>query len=211
MSSAFELFYILVVISCFAQMVYAQVVRFTHAVGALFVVTDLVEAMQLVALGLTPPARIRGIVSRLIRSCQSAGWEDCMIPKFHWLLHYAKHLERWGSAISCFVHERKHRMIKRYAQDIRNTGFQISAYASSVLHEVMSHQMWAATSDSAFMHSMGLIEPKKAKAALQHFVLLNMGLADATVMTSMSVFVRRFCMLVLTTLFCSQQSMVQIL
>ena len=43
-----------------------------------------------------------------------------MSPKFHWVAHFPLHLERLGTLISCLVHERKHKTIKRYADDIHN-------------------------------------------------------------------------------------------
>ena len=58
---------------------------------------------------------------------------ELMTPKFHWLLHFPMYLRRFGTLVSCFVHERKHRMVKRYCNDMRNT----STFEWSVLAEVM--------------------------------------------------------------------------
>ena len=61
-----------------------------------------------------------------------------MIPKFHWLLHFPAWLKRFRTLISCFVRERKHKMVKRYANDMRNTrtNFDEHSYEKSIMAEV---------------------------------------------------------------------------
>ena len=39
-------------------------------------------------------------------------------PKFHWLLHFGDHLRQVDMLVACFVHERKHKMVKRYVEKI---------------------------------------------------------------------------------------------
>ena len=44
-----------------------------------------------------------------------------VIPKHHYALHLAPMLQFFGGLISCLVHERMHRLVKRIANDMRNT------------------------------------------------------------------------------------------
>ena len=37
------------------------------------------------------------------------------VPKHHFMLHIPNQLERFGFLVSCFVHERKHKIVKRWA------------------------------------------------------------------------------------------------
>ena len=68
--------------------------------------------------------------------------EEHMHPKFHYLLHFSMFLRRWGSIPNCFCLERKHRLIKRFANDNKNVTLDRSAeYSSSVLREVTCHHL----------------------------------------------------------------------
>ena len=81
-----------------------------------------------------------------------------MQPKFHWLLHYAPCLSRFGTLISCFVHERKHRTIKRYAADILNT----TNYEKPLLSEATCQHLYMLFMPETFKFSVGLVRPVQA-------------------------------------------------
>ena len=62
---------------------------------------------------------------------------------------------------TCWVHERKHKVAKRYGADSRNTRI----YGLSVLSECVSHQLVEVLDPDAFDVSVGIIQrtsaPKK--------------------------------------------------
>ena len=76
---------------------------------------------------------MRKHVSDFLEAVHAAQWQDRMHSKFHWLLHFGSHLEKWGFMVQCYTHERKHRTIKRFAEDIQKT----SAYEQGLLREVL--------------------------------------------------------------------------
>ena len=80
--------------------------------------------------GVSPDQLQRSVHRFLDRYCEAIG-ADHMTPKFHWLLHFPFYLRHFGTLVSCYVHERKHRMLKRYCNDIRNT----TVFEHSVLAE----------------------------------------------------------------------------
>ena len=90
---------------------------------AVLILADVLELLQLAnrqpAAVLRP---LRGAIRSFLRKCEAAGWKKQMMPKFHWLVHLPTHLERFSCLPTCWVHERKHRVAKRYASDIKNTG-----------------------------------------------------------------------------------------
>lgn len=45
-----------------------------------------------------------------------------MVPKHHYLAHLPKCMAEQGSLLSCFCHERKHKQVKKVANELRNTG-----------------------------------------------------------------------------------------
>ena len=42
---------------------------------------------------------------------------DLWKPKFHWVFNLIDQLEKWEYLLACFIHERKHKVIKRWARD----------------------------------------------------------------------------------------------
>ena len=68
--------------------------------------------------------------------------------------------------IACFVHERKHKMLKRYLNDIRNT----IVFEKSVLSEVTCHHIFSLQNKS-FDFSPGLLKPHAASAKTRAFFL----------------------------------------
>lgn len=89
-----------------------------------------------------------------------------MHPKFHWLVHMPFHFERFGFLPTCWVHERKHRMVKRYASDVYNT----STFERTVLSEVTAHHMASLDDSSTFKFQPGLVKSRDASAKLKAFL-----------------------------------------
>ena len=79
--------------------------------------------------------QLQDAVERFLDAYCTAFGEAYMSPKFHWLLHFPQSLRNAGTLVACFVHERKHRMLKRYCNDIRNT----TSFEHSVLAEEPPH------------------------------------------------------------------------
>ena len=74
---------------------------------------DLIEMLQVVPLGLITPATLQKACEKFIGMCLEAGYKKHMHTKFHWALHFPQHLANHNMLPSCFVQERKHKMIKR--------------------------------------------------------------------------------------------------
>ena len=105
---------------------------------------------------------------------RAAGWSDAVIPKFHWCVHFPHHLSRWKVLPTCWAHERKHKIAKRYASEIRNTG----TYSASVLSEILAHQLHNVAEPDALDLSIKLVNPSKAKTDVSMFVVYLLSLPD---------------------------------
>ena len=81
--------------------------------SAYFALADLIELIQAVPLGRISPDSIAESSSIFISKCIDAKWQARMHTKFHWVLHMPGHLRQHKILPSCFVQERKHRMVKR--------------------------------------------------------------------------------------------------
>ena len=75
-----------------------------------------------------------------------------MTGKFHWLLHWPAHLQKWGCLPACFIHERKHRVAKRYGSNVTNT----RQYEKILLYEIMGHDIARLTETGIFAQQPGI-------------------------------------------------------
>jgi hypothetical protein len=64
--------------------------------------------------------------------------------------------------LSCFVHERKHRAIKRYCNDVTNA----TAFEATSLKEVLCHHIAQLSRSETFDFSVGLVRPRNAPRKL---------------------------------------------
>lgn len=81
-----------------------------------------------------------------------------LTPKFHWLLHFARAFERWGTLLACFVNERFHRNPKTYATELENTTGKASLH---LLKEVICHTLAKLDMPGALVFEVGPINPRK--------------------------------------------------
>jgi hypothetical protein len=108
--------------------------------------------------GKISPTHLGSKVHKFLSACEKAGWRSRLHPKFHWLLHFRKHLESHDFLIFCWVHERLHKVAKRYANDIKNT----LCYEESLLKQVVCHTLANWRTPGLFDTGLGLKDPRKA-------------------------------------------------
>ena len=82
--------------------------------NAFYSLTDFIDLIQLVPLGMVTPDSIDSAAKKFIGLCLDVGWRDWMHTKFHWCLHFGAHLRQHQQLPSCFVQERKHKVVKRF-------------------------------------------------------------------------------------------------
>ena len=99
---------------------------------------DLIDCFYNANRGTVSPNELARRVHAFLQMFVDVYGVDYITPKFHWLLHFPASLKRFRTLISCFVHERKHKMVKRYANDMRNTrtNFDEHSYEKSIMAEV---------------------------------------------------------------------------
>ena len=143
---------------------------------------DLMDQLQAIPLGLVSPELLRSTIRKLLKATLVAGWEQSLHPKFHWLLHLPRHLAHHEFLPSCFVHERKHRLVKRYSSDIKNT----ISFDKSVMAELLCQHFADIEDEDSFNMGVGLLQPKMAPNKMLKFMEaeLNMSLASFRVTTS---------------------------
>ena len=160
------------IIAFFLQHVMMRAGFAIAACTAFLHLADIADLLLAASTGKVTPALLRDAIKRFLDACIAAGWRAHMHPKFHWLIHLPTYLYRWGTLLSCFVHERKHKMVKRYSTDIHNT----RRNEWSVLSEVTCHHIAALRSTHVFDFSVCLQPPiHQAPAKMKRFVLDAIG------------------------------------
>jgi hypothetical protein len=93
---------------------------------------------------------------------------DNWIPKCHYALHLPHHLQAKGTLLSCWTHERKHKQIKKFANELDNTShtFELNV----ITHQVFCQIEALKTDDALVSHKARLINPKLASADLNSLV-----------------------------------------
>ena len=146
-----------------------------HGCVAYLALCDLLDMLVAVPRGIVTPAMLAASVDAFLTACVDAHWETWMHSKFHWLIHLPKHLARFGCLPTCFVHERKHKVAKRYANAVQNT----KSFEKSILGETLAHHLAELKSNKVLKFGVALVNPKVAKPPLVQ--LLRESLAPAAV------------------------------
>ena len=129
---------------------------------------EVVDLIQRTARNGIGPADLQRATSAYLQCFKLVYDETCMIVKFHYAHHFAGYVTKWKMLPSCFVHERKHKVTKRFGNQIVNTS---SNWEGQVLREVTGMHIWKLTSDdSLFAESAALIQPHAPKNAVAKFL-----------------------------------------
>jgi hypothetical protein len=131
---------------------------------------DVLDMLQAVPLLKVTPKDLRAVISTFLQSCVKAGWRDYTHPKFHRLVHFPTHLEKFGMLPTCFVHERKHRVAKRYSNQIQNT----AVFEKSVLSELVCHDLAVLKTQGIFKFDVKLSNPHTASKKMVDFMSQHM-------------------------------------
>ena len=145
--------------------------RCVHACHAFMAMADMIDLLVASPLGVVNPDSLREAVKTMLNACVAAGWRDALHPKFHWLVHLPRQLAHFGVLPTCWVHERNHRMVKRYANDVYNT----AVFEKSVTNEVTAHHLADLHSTQAFDLGVHLINGKSAPRKMHAFIIAELG------------------------------------
>ena len=111
--------------------------------------------------------------------------DSLWVPKHHFATHLGEQLKRFGFLISCFVHERKHKLVKRFANCRENT----TSIEKGILEDI-THEHFRSLKSSLVKPTMknGTPANKKVRKAL-----LDCGcaLAHSTILSSSEMLVNR--------------------
>ena len=140
---------------------------------AFLALVDLIELIVASARIYVPPEKLLTAVERFLHLFVEAWGFEKMVPKFHWLLHLWKQLQKIHSLMNCFCLERKHRVPKRYATELTNVSKKNS---KSLLMEVTSHHFGQLSQLDAFDFHVGLVRGTKANKRIKQLLTAELDL-----------------------------------
>lgn len=121
--------------------------------------------------GLASREALLATVEQALALANACKWH--LIPKFHWPLHMADQMGRWGKLPSCFTCERKNKVVKKFATAIQNT----VAFEQSLFQEIVAEELAKLRSRDLFLPGPHLmnphVAPKKLAAQLSEALLCS--------------------------------------
>ena len=99
-------------------------------------------------------------------------YDDTWLPKHHMVTHLDEQLLRHGTLISCWVHERKHKEVKRYGDMIDNTA---GVYERTILESCLRVQLECLSNpESIPVPGSRLIKPVLASSSLAAVIIQSL-------------------------------------
>lgn len=119
-----------------------------------------IEMLQKVARETVSAVDLQRYIREHLDRAKSSWGEEWWIPKCHLALHLPLQLSKFGSLQSCFVHERKHKIVKKLANVVMDTSRD---FERSILQDVL-HGHLQALQDTACLpcHGVQLVKPVRA-------------------------------------------------
>jgi hypothetical protein len=132
--------------------------------------------------GTVLPAQLAAATGLYLSAFRELYGDGVMIIKFHYTLHLPMYLQRYGMLPNCFVHERKHKLPKRFANEVKNTKW---SWDASVLREVTCHHLCHLDGVGAVAVSISDARPckKHLQALLQQEFNVPAGCVDVVFAT----------------------------
>ena len=111
------------------------------------------------------PAALRGAIKEHCDLYLANYGPEWWVPKNHMSLHLPEFLARHGRLLSCFVHERKHKLVKRFANNMSDTS---KSFEATVIRETLAAQFLAMQDElpQGDVHLIGKKRCTKAMASL---------------------------------------------
>ena len=163
--SASEALAVLPILAHFIQEVILRTGVCIEECKALLAVSDVLDILHSTSHGCNIEILAMKI-DQVFDQFEKCDWKNYLHSKFHWLLHMPSHISKFSFLISCWVHERKHRIIKRYSEGIQNT----LRFERSVLVQVVSHDLALLLEEDYFgMHARLKNKCKSSKKVLDFF------------------------------------------
>ena len=142
------------------------------ALACFFKLCEVLDLLVSINRGATVrPSLLKAAVKSHLDSFLEHYSEAYWVPKCHMALHLHEFLGRHQTLISCFTHERKHRIVKRFGNNMMSCNH---AFERSILSDVIHVQLQNLQDVRCFQNSPYLVgakgAPKDMVSSIQHLL-----------------------------------------
>ena len=181
--TASDMLSLIPVLAMWCQSVLVPLALCTPAVNAFIALCNIVQCLWCAGRSTLQPDTLDALVEDFLAKFSGVWGFAWMTPKFHWMLHFGDHLRKLGFLANCFCLERRHRIAKRYANDLKNIS---RATSDSLLMEVACHHVSSLEDDGSCNFAIGLrnkkVANKKTKQQINRILEVD---ADTVVYVSL--------------------------
>ena len=159
---------LLPVIALFVQLAILPTAR-VGLVGAchtLLALANVLDLLQVSPLGAVDPNMMDSAVEGFLSVFKNTFGTAAMTPKFHSMLHFGAELRRFGMLLTCWVQERKHKMVRAFSNDVVNT----KSFERTVMGNVIGAHIFELSKPDNFSVAVGLQGGRPAHTALLKMV-----------------------------------------
>ena len=121
--------------------------------------------------GSVGPSELHTAIKEYLDCFLQTHGDEFWVPKCHMSLHLGEFLERFGCLLSCFCHERKHRLVKRFGDPVCNFN---QSFEKSILADIIHVQLLDLRQDT-FHVGVSLVNEKVASVDLARLALRGDG------------------------------------
>ena len=150
-----------------------QLQEILQVVGSYLALAELIDVLQAVRRGRRKATDLAHSITVYVHAHQQAYSNTLWVPKFHYLQHIAGMISHHEVVVGCFVHERKHRVAKKFAENIRGVG---ENFEPSILKEVLYMNVQDLSDKDFDQLHVGLVQPIPANPKLTWLLQSAMGL-----------------------------------
>ena len=112
-----------------------------QACSCFFMLVEVIDLLQKIGRGVAVPSQaLHKAIVQHSQSILGTYGTACWSPKNHMALHLGEFMQRHECLISCWTHERKHKLAKRFASGIADTS---KGFEESVLKDILAVQLKA--------------------------------------------------------------------
>ncbi len=155
-AGASELLSVYQVFRHFVESIVARSGKLARETKSLLSLFRILDALQCMPRGCVSVAEFHAEVVNHMRYWQEAYPDEDHKPKHHMSVHLGKMYERHGMLWNCFVHERKHKTLKKFATTTSNT----LNYEQSVSTDLLNAHVEAMSHPEAFNTGCYLVDPR---------------------------------------------------
>ena len=132
---------------------------------------EVFDVVAAVRRGTAGPNEFHLAISKYVQKHLAAYKDQIWVPKFHYLQHLPEMLYRHKRLIGCFVHERKHRIAKRFLENMRTIG---QGFEVSILKDVLHCNLHDLQHEDIGLLEAGLVDPILSARPLQQMLRMAM-------------------------------------